>query len=108
MRRFLAIFVLLCAFVAPAAAVDFPQLDGRVIDEAHLLDPAKKSALENKLVFGTMNRGGLMGAAWELDDRMTAYDADSIADFGLDGGKVLLRIADDDAATAPTLEACGR
>jgi uncharacterized protein len=49
MRRFLAILALLCAFVVPAAAVDFPLLDGRVIDEAHLLDRAKKSALENKL-----------------------------------------------------------
>ena len=55
-----------------------------------------------------MNRGGLMGARWELDDRMTAYDAESIAEGGLDGGKVLLRIADDDAGTAPTLEACAQ
>jgi len=49
MRRLVAILALLCAFVAPAAAQDFPLLDGRVIDEAHLLDPARKSALENKL-----------------------------------------------------------
>jgi uncharacterized protein len=49
MRRFLVILALFCAFVVPAAALDFPLLDGRVIDEAHLLDPAKKSALENKL-----------------------------------------------------------
>jgi uncharacterized protein len=49
MRRLLAILALLCAFVAPAAAVDFPPLDGRVVDEAHLLDDAKKSALEAKL-----------------------------------------------------------
>jgi uncharacterized protein len=49
MRRILAILALLCAFAAPAAAVDFPLLDGRVIDEAHLLDPWKKGALENKL-----------------------------------------------------------
>src|SRR4051794_17792636 len=51
MRRLLAILalLLLCAFAAPAAALDFPQLDGRVIDEAHLLDDAKKSALETKL-----------------------------------------------------------
>ena len=62
----------------------------------------------SKLAFGTMNRGGIMGARWELDDRMTAYDAEGIASGGLDGGKVLLRIADDDAGTAPTLEACAR
>jgi uncharacterized protein len=49
MRRLVGIFALLCACVVPAAAQDFPLLDGRVIDEAHLLDPSKKSALENKL-----------------------------------------------------------
>lgn len=85
-----------------------PECDG-VLGSADVLeDLALLGALESKLVFGTMNRGGIMGAAWELDDRMTAYDPDSIAEFGLDGGKVLLRIADDDAGTAPTIEACAQ
>src|SRR3954452_14783607 len=48
MRRLLAIIALLLA-IAPAAALDFPLLDGRVGDEAHLLDDAKKSALETRL-----------------------------------------------------------
>lgn len=83
-----------------------PGCDG-VLGSADVIeDLALLGALDDKLVFGTMNRGGIMGASWELDDRMTAYDPDSIAEFGLDGGKVLLRIADDDAGTAPTLEAC--
>ena len=69
-------------------------------------DLALLGALDHKLVFGTMNRGGLMGASWELDDRMTAYSAQSIVANGLDGGKVLLRLADDDAGTAATLHAC--
>jgi DhnA family fructose-bisphosphate aldolase class Ia len=74
-----------------------------VIDELALL-----GALDNKLVFGTMNRGGITGATWELDDRMTAYRPIDIARKGLDGGKVLLRLANDDAGTAPTLEACAK
>jgi hypothetical protein len=83
-----------------------PEVDG-VLGSADVIDElALLGALDNKLVFGTMNRGGIVGAAWELDDRMTAYDPDSIAAGGLDGGKVLLRIADDDAGTASTLEAC--
>src|ERR1044072_2614703 len=49
MRKVLAIIALLCAFGVPAAAVDYPQLDGRVIDEAQLLDAAAKRTLENKL-----------------------------------------------------------
>ena len=51
-----------------------------------------------------MNRGGIIGADWELDDRMTAYDADHVEEYGLDGGKVLLRIDETDAAVARTIE----
>jgi hypothetical protein len=55
-----------------------------------------------------MNRGGLAGADWEIDDRFTGYDAQSIVDFGLDGGKMLLRLVDSDPGTIPTLESCAR
>ena len=51
-----------------------------------------------------MNRGGIIGADWELDDRMTAYDADHVESCGLDGGKVLLRIDDTDPGVARTIE----
>ena len=74
-----------------------------ILEELALL-----GALDDKLAFGTMNRGGLAGASWELDDRVTAYDVASIADHGLDGAKVLLRIADDDPATASVLETCAQ
>lgn len=84
-------------------AVDGVLASADIIEELALL-----GALDDKLAFGTMNRGGIMGAEWELDDRMTAYSAASLAEHGLDGGKVLLRLADDDAGTAPTLEACAR
>ena len=83
-------------------------VDGVLASADIMEELALLGALDGKLAFGTMNRGGVMGAAWELDDRMTAYSAASIAANGLDGGKVLLRIADDDAGTAPTLEACAR
>ena len=54
-------------------------------------------ALEKKYVFGSMNRGGLPGAVFEMDDRFTAYTAESIVKFNLDGGKMLLRINLEDA-----------
>ncbi len=65
-------------------------------------------ALDDKVVVGSMNRGGLAGTAFEIDDRFTAYDAASIAAAGFEGGKMLLRIDPDDPATAATLEACAR
>jgi hypothetical protein len=63
-------------------------------------------ALDAKVVIGSMNRGGLAGTVFEIDDRFTAYDAPSIAEMGYEGGKMLLRIDPDDPATAATLEAC--
>jgi DhnA family fructose-bisphosphate aldolase class Ia len=74
-----------------------------IIEDLLLLD-----ALHGRIVIGSMNRGGLPGSAWELDDRFTAYDADAIASAGLDGGKMLLRLALNDPGSADTLEGCAR
>lgn len=65
-------------------------------------------ALDGRLVLGSMNRAGLQGSAFEIDDRMTAYDARGIVDSGLDGGKLLLRIDPTDPATSPMLERAAR
>jgi hypothetical protein len=59
-------------------------------------------------VIGSMNRGGLAGTVFEIDDRFTGYDADSIGVAGYEGGKMLLRIDPDDPGTASALESCGR
>jgi hypothetical protein len=74
-----------------------------IVDDLLLL-----GALEGKAIFGSMNRGGLQGAAWEIDDRFTAYDAPAIEAMRFEGGKMLLRIDLDDPATTATLEACAR
>ena len=65
-------------------------------------------ALDGKVVLGSMNRGGLAGTVFEIDDRFTGYDAASLAAAGFEGGKMLLRIDPDDPATAATVEACAR
>ena len=65
-------------------------------------------ALDDKVVIGSMNRGGLAGTSFEIDDRFTAYDGDSLAAAGFSGGKMLLRIDPDDPGTVATLQSCGR
>ncbi|MEP7026905.1 MAG: hypothetical protein ABJB47_24470, partial [Actinomycetota bacterium] len=72
-----------------------------VIEDLMLL-----GALDHKLAIGSMNRGGITGAAFEIDDRFTGYSAAAIAASGLDGGKMLLRMDMDDPATATSLAAC--
>src|SRR3954470_15009061 len=64
--------------------------------------------LDGKAVFGSMNRGGLAGASWEIDDRFTGYDAATINAMGFEGGKMLIRIDLGHPATAATVEACSR
>ena len=89
-------------------AVSRPGVDG-VLGTSDILDDLLLlGALEGKVAIGSMNRGGLQGATFELDDRFTAYRAADLAAHGLDGGKMLTRIALDDAGTAATLEASAR
>jgi hypothetical protein len=65
-------------------------------------------ALDGKVVIGSMNRGGLTGTVFEIDDRFTGYDASTIERTGFDGGKMLLRIDPDDPATAGAIQACAQ
>lgn len=85
-------------------ALAVPGVDGVMASADILEELAWLGALEGVVAIGTMNRGGIIGARWELDDRLTAYDADHIAEYGLDGGKTLLRIEDTDPGVARTLE----
>jgi hypothetical protein len=89
-------------------ALSRPGVDGVMGTPDILEDLLLLGVLDDKVVFGSMNRGGLTGAGWEIDDRFTAYDAETIAAMAFDGGKMLTRIALDDPATAATLEASAR
>jgi hypothetical protein len=89
-------------------ALSRPGVDGLLATADVIEDLLLLRALDDKLVFGSMNRGGLQGASFELDDRFTGYDAATIAAMGLDGGKMLTRIDPADPGTVATLEAAGR
>jgi hypothetical protein len=88
-------------------ALSRPGVNGVLGTPDILEDLLLLGALEGKVVVGSMNRGGLAGTSFEIDDRFTAYDAASIEAAKWDGGKMLIRIDPVDPFTAPTLEACG-
>jgi DhnA family fructose-bisphosphate aldolase class Ia len=67
-----------------------------------------QSALDERLLIGCMNRGGLPGTAWEMDDRFTAFTARRMAILGLDGGKLAVRIDPTDRGSLATIEGCAR
>lgn len=86
--------------------LDRPGVDG-VLGTADIIeDLLMLGALEGKVVIGSMNRGGLAGTVFEIDDRFTGYDAASIAGAGYQGGKMLFRIDPNDPATPSTMLAC--
>ncbi|MDO9377223.1 MAG: deoxyribose-phosphate aldolase [Nocardioidaceae bacterium] len=87
-------------------ALSRPGVDG-VLGTADILeDLLLLGALEDKVVFSSMNRGGLAGSAFEMDDRMTGYDVRSTVESGFEGAKMLTRIDLDDTGSLATLEAC--
>ena len=90
-----------------ATALTRPGVDGVLATADILEDLLLAGLLDGKVVIGSMNRGGLQGAAFELDDRFTGYDVATLAAHGLDGGKMLTRICLGDPGTATTLQACG-
>ncbi len=87
-------------------ALAVPGVDGVLGSPDVIEDLLLLGALDDKIVFGSMNRGGLANTTFEYDDRFTGYDAASVAASRLDGGKMLLRINLEDPATADTLSAC--
>lgn len=84
--------------------LSLPGVDGVLASADILEELAWLGALDDRLAIGTMNRGGIIGASWELDDRMTAYDVEHVEAHGLDGGKTLLRIDHHDPGVARTIE----
>jgi len=89
-------------------ALTRPGVDGLLATADIVEDLLMLGVLEEKLVFASMNRGGLQGAVFEMDDRNTGYDVRGTIDSGFEGAKMLLRIDLDDPGTVATLERCGQ
>lgn len=90
------------------AALSRPGVTGFLGTADMIEDLALLGALEGKDVYGSMNRAGLQGSSFEMDDQFNCYDAQQIVASGLDGGKTLTRINLNDPATADTLTATAK
>ncbi|MDZ7717205.1 MAG: hypothetical protein U5K72_00085 [Balneolaceae bacterium] len=62
--------------------------------------------LDNKLLIVSLNRGGLPGSAWELDDPITGTNADTCEQYGIDAAKLLLRVNFGDKNSLKTIQYC--
>ncbi|MFI9599940.1 Cgl0159 family (beta/alpha)8-fold protein [Streptomyces sp. NPDC004069] len=89
-------------------ALSRPGVDGVLATADVLEDLLLLGVLDGKVVMGSMNRGGLSGASFEMDDRFTGHRARDIARLRFDAGKLLLRIDYDDPGSLTTLESTAR
>ncbi|MGW3814616.1 Cgl0159 family (beta/alpha)8-fold protein [Streptomyces sp. NPDC005046] len=89
-------------------ALSRPGVDGVLATADVLDDLLLLGALEGKVAIGSMNRGGLAGSAFELDDRFTGHRPKDLERLGFDAGKLLLRIDYDDPGSLRTLESTAR
>ncbi len=84
-------------------ALSRPGVDG-VLGTADVIeDLLLLGALDDKIVIGSMNRGGLAGTVFEKLTGRTTIEA-----FGFQGGKMLFRIDPNDPSTVRTMEATAR
>lgn len=88
-----------------ATALSRPGVDGVLGTPDIIDDLAALGLLDDKIVVGSMNRGGLRGASFEMDDRMTAYDVPTMVASGIDFAKTLVRVDLADPGTVSTLTA---
>jgi hypothetical protein len=93
-----------------------PDLDGvlvsaDVLDELLLLNYLERRRtgagfLADRVLVGSMNRGGLEGTAFEMEDSFTGMTAERLAKLRCDGGKMLYRLDPSDPASGRTILAC--
>ncbi|MDR3698815.1 MAG: deoxyribose-phosphate aldolase [Candidatus Sulfopaludibacter sp.] len=59
--------------------------------------------LDGRVLIASMNRGGLAGSSWELDDPVTGATPATCREWRLDGAKLLLRVDEQEPASLKTL-----
>jgi DhnA family fructose-bisphosphate aldolase class Ia len=76
--------------------------------DGFLRETGAPTFLDDRVLIASMNRGGLAGSSWELDDPMTGATPATCQAWRLDGAKVLLRVDPSEPASLKTLVACAQ
>lgn len=84
-----------------------------LIDELAMIEylykkSGRKGFLDGKLIIGSMNRSGLSGIEYEMDDMLTSYWPKDLVKNNLDAGKLLFRLETGKYSrwSLKTMEAC--
>lgn len=65
-----------------------------------------RSFLDNKVMIGCLNRGGLAGTSFEMDDSMTSFTPESVHKMRLDGAKMMFRLDVNNPDSGKTIKYC--
>ena len=76
--------------------------------DGFLREAGEPTLLDHRVLIASLNRGGLAGSVWELDDPMTGASAGTCESWRLDGAKVLLRVDESEPASLKTMLACAK
>ena len=99
--------VLLCESVdGIMATMDI--LEDLLTIDGFLRESGAPPLLDDRVLIASLNRGGLAGSNWELDDPMTGATAAACGAWRLDGAKVLLRVDATEPASLKTMMACAQ
>jgi DhnA family fructose-bisphosphate aldolase class Ia len=71
-----------------------------------ILEAGGPALLDNRLLIASLNRGGLAGTSWEMDDPVTGPSPATCVAMNLDGAKLLLRISDEEERSLNTMLYC--
>lgn len=95
-----------------------PEIDGvlatpDIAEELLILDhlqveAGQASFLDERVIVGSMNRGGLSGTVFEMRDRFTAFSVEGIERLELEGAKMMIRIDPENPDSGATLYECSQ
>lgn len=71
--------------------------------DGFLREAGRAPLLDDKLLIASLNRGGLAGSCWELDDPITGPSPQACLAWRLDGVKLLMRVAGEEPASLKTM-----
>jgi DhnA family fructose-bisphosphate aldolase class Ia len=96
--------VLSTEFDGVVATVDI--LEELLIMDQLIIEAGGESFLDDTMLVASINRGGLAGAVWELDDRATSFSSETLSRLRVDGIKLQWRCDLQNADSAKTLDYC--
>lgn len=99
---------ILAAEAADGLLATMDLIEELLILEHLLKQSGGPSLVDGRVLIASLNRAGLDGVSWELEDDWSGPTAESCQAWNLDGAKALWRVCDDDAGSLRTMSMCAQ